>query len=55
MLLGVIVLAPFLILFGWLLYTGHAHSMPTPSLKGVQLPAVSMGLYLCHVEFFGLG
>lgn len=53
MLLGGIVLTPFLILFGWLLYTGHAHSMPTPSLKGVQLPAVSMGLYFVMWNFLG--
>jgi amino acid transporter len=53
MLLGVMVLAPFLILFGWLLYTGHAHSMPTPSLKGVKLPAVSLGLYYVMWNFLG--
>jgi amino acid transporter len=53
LLLGGIVLTPFLILFGWLLYTGHAHSMPTPSLKGVQLPAVSMGLYFVMWNFLG--
>ena len=53
MLLGVIVLAPFLVMFGWLLYTGHAHAIPTPSLKGVQLPAISMGLYYVMWNFLG--
>ena len=53
MLLGVIVLAPFLILFGWLLYTGHAHSIPTPSLKGAQVQAISIGLYLVMWNFLG--
>lgn len=53
MLLGVVVLAPFLIMFGWLLYTGHAHPVPTPSLKGVQLPAVSLGLYYVMWNFLG--
>lgn len=53
MVLGVIVLAPFLIMFGWLLYTGHPHLIPTPSLKGVQLPAVSLGLYYVMWNFLG--
>ncbi len=51
--LGVIVLAPFLILFGWLLYSGHAHSIPAPSLKGVPTPALSLGLYLVMWNFLG--
>ncbi|HET6253584.1 MAG TPA: APC family permease [Puia sp.] len=53
MLLGVIVLAPFLILFGWLLHTGHPTPVPIPSLKGVQLPAISLGLYYVMWNFLG--
>ena len=53
MLLGVIVLAPFLLIFILLLHTGHAHTIPTPSLKGVQLPAVSLGLYYVMWNFLG--
>lgn len=53
MLLGVMVLAPFLILFGWQIYTGHSISIPTPSLKGVRLPAISMGLYYVMWNFLG--
>jgi amino acid transporter len=53
MVLGVMVLAPFLIMFGWLLYTGHPHPIPTPSLKGVQLPAISLGLYYVMWNFLG--
>lgn len=53
MLLGAIVLTPFLIMFGWLLFTGHAHPIPTPSLKGVQVPAVSLGLYYVMWNFLG--
>jgi amino acid transporter len=53
MILGALVLTPFLILFGWLLYTGHPHPIPTPSLKGVQLPAVSLGLYYVMWNFLG--
>ena len=53
MLLGVMVLAPFLVLFGWQIHTGHPISIPTPSLKGVQLPAISMGLYYVMWNFLG--
>jgi amino acid transporter len=53
MVLGIMVLTPFLIMFGWLLYTGHPHPIPTPSLKGVQLPAISLGLYYVMWNFLG--
>jgi amino acid transporter len=53
MLLGVVVLAPFLVMFGWLLYTGHGHTIPAPSLKGVRMPAVSLGLYYVMWNFLG--
>jgi len=53
MVLGAIVLAPFLLMFGWLLYNGHAHPIPAPSLKGVPLPAVSFGLYYVMWNFLG--
>jgi len=53
LLLGVIVLAPFVLIFFWLLSTGHAHPIPHPSLKGVQLPAVSLGLYYVMWNFLG--
>ena len=53
MILGALVLTPFLILFGWLLHSGHPTPIPTPSLKGVQLPAVSLGLYYVMWNFLG--
>ena len=52
-LLGVMVLAPFLILFGWLIHTGHHITVPRPSLKGVQFPAIAMGLYYVMWNFLG--
>lgn len=51
--LGVIVVAPFLLMFSWLLFTGHAHPIPAPSLSNVQAPAVSLGLYYVMWNFLG--
>jgi amino acid transporter len=52
-LLGAVVLIPFLLLFGWLLHSGHPTPIPIPSLKGVQFPAVSLGLYYVMWNFLG--
>ena len=53
LLLGAMVLIPFLVLFGSLVHTGHSFPIPTPSLRGAQFPAVSLGLYFVMWNFLG--
>ena len=52
--LGVIVLTPFLILIGIVLFQNHhALSFPHLSLKGVGFSSLGMGLYTVMWNFFG--
>jgi amino acid transporter len=53
MLLGVIVLAPFLLMIFWLIHTSHPITIPTPSLKSMRFSAISMGLYSVMWNFLG--
>src|ERR1700683_4066739 len=54
MILGVIVLAPFLILCGLFFFHQHASlSLPHLSLEGVGFSSLGMGLYTVMWNFFG--
>jgi amino acid transporter len=54
LILGALVLTPFIILFVFMLthHTG-GFSIPTPSLKGQSFPSVSLGLYTVMWNFIG--
>jgi amino acid transporter len=52
--LGVLVITPFLVLFGVALYHhGGMYSIPAFSLKGIKFPALGMGLYTVMWNFLG--
>ncbi|MGZ4079772.1 MAG: APC family permease, partial [Bacteroidia bacterium] len=54
MILGVIVLTPFLILFFYFLADSHGtFNIPAPSLAGIKLPAFGLGLYTVMWNFLG--
>ncbi|HXD78772.1 MAG TPA: APC family permease [Puia sp.] len=53
LLLGAMVVVPFLVMFGWLTHTGHAFSIPAPSLKGTPFSALSLGIYYVMWNFLG--
>ncbi|MDF2436143.1 MAG: family permease [Bacteroidota bacterium] len=54
LLLGVIVLTPFICLFVYFMlnHTGPV-SFPSPSLKGIELPALGLGIYTVMWNFLG--
>lgn len=52
--LSIVVLVPFLILFGWSLVQHHGHFIiPQPSFKHSSFPAVGLGLYIVMWNFIG--
>src|SRR5438270_1348743 len=52
--LGVIVIIPFLILFGITVYKHHGHFVfPNPSLKGVSMSSLGLALYTVIWNFIG--
>lgn len=52
--LGAIVLTPFVILFfHFFMSSSGSFSIPTPSLQGVKLPALGLGLYTVMWNFLG--
>jgi len=54
LILGALVLTPFIILFIFMLtHSTHGFSIPTPSLKGQSFPSVSLGLYTVMWNFIG--
>jgi amino acid transporter len=54
LMLGIIVLAPFITLFVYFIicHTGDI-TFPSPSLKGIQLPALGLGIYTVMWNFLG--
>jgi len=54
MILGTLVIVPFLIMFGVFFYNHHGHLVfPSLSLKGASLPATGMALYYIMWNFLG--
>lgn len=51
--LGVVVIAPFCILFYMALKEGTHFSLPSPSLNGITFPSLGMALYTVMWNFFG--
>ncbi|HEV2353405.1 MAG TPA: APC family permease, partial [Puia sp.] len=53
LLLGAVVMIPFLAMFGILLHGGHHFAIPAPSLKGAGFSATSLGIYYVMWNFLG--
>lgn len=52
--LGIIVLIPFIVLFGWSLVQHHGHfNLPKPSFQHSSFSAVGLGLYTVMWNFIG--